>query len=55
MASIIDISDKIELVFFKKSGNEFEDFIVRFYKINYPELLAVKPQGSKGDGANDGY
>ena len=55
MASIIDISDKIDLAFFKKSGNEFEDFIVRFYKINYPELLAVKPQGSKGDGANDGY
>lgn len=55
MASIIDISDKIDLAFFKKSGNEFEDFIVRFYKIDYPELLAVKPQGSKGDGANDGY
>jgi len=55
MASIIDISDKIDLAFFKKSGNEFEDFIVRFYKISYPELLAVKPQGSKGDGANDGY
>lgn len=52
MASIID---KIDLAFFKKSGNEFEDFIVRFYKIIYPELLAVKPQGSKGDGANDGY
>ena len=55
MASIIDISDKIDLAFFKKSGNEFEDFIVRFYKIDYPALLAVKPQGSKGDGANDGY
>ncbi len=49
------ISEKIDLAFYKKSGNEFEDFIVRFYKINYPELLAVKPQGSKGDGANDGY
>jgi len=55
VASIIDISDKIDLAFFKKSGNEFEDFIVRFYKIDYPALLAVKPQGSKGDGANDGY
>lgn len=55
MASIIEINDKIDLAFFKKSGNEFEDFIVRFYKIIYPEILAVKPQGSKGDGANDGY
>jgi hypothetical protein len=55
MASIQNISDKIDLAFFKKDGNEFEDFIVRFFKINYPELLAVKPQGSKGDGANDGY
>ena len=53
MASILDISDKIDLAFLKKSGNEFEDFIVRFYKIDYPELLVVKPQGSKGDGAND--
>ncbi len=52
---INDLITQLKLAFYEKDGNEFEDFIVRFYKINYPELLAVKPQGSKGDGANDGY
>jgi len=55
MSTLFDIDDKIELAFYKKDGNNFEDFIVKLYKIKYPNLLGVKPQGSKGDGANDGY
>lgn len=47
--------DKLELSFYKKNGNEFEDFAVATYKLKYPDLLAVKPQGQKGDCANDGY
>lgn len=55
MASIGTLNDKIELAFYKKDGNDFEKFVVDIYKIFYPELKGVKPQGSKGDGANDGY
>jgi hypothetical protein len=55
MASIETLNDKLKLVFFEKDGNDFEKFVVSVYKISYPELMAVKPQGSKGDGANDGY
>ncbi|MDD2265851.1 hypothetical protein [Sulfuricurvum sp.] len=55
MASIETLTDKLKLSFFEKDGNEFEKFVVSAYKISYPELMAVKPQGSKGDGANDGY
>lgn len=51
----MEINDKIELAFFKKNGNDFENFVVNSYKIDYPDLLAIKPQGQKGDGANDGY
>jgi len=55
MRTLFDMDDKIELSFYKKDGNIFEDFIVKLYKIKYPNLVGVKPQGSKGDGANDGY
>ena len=55
MNSISAFEDKIDLVFYQKDGNEFEDFIIRLYKIKYPSLLGVNPQGPKGDGANDGY
>lgn len=55
MRTLFDMDDKIELFFYKKDGNDFEDFIVKLYKIKYPRLVGVKPQGSKGDGANDGY
>lgn len=51
----MEIIDKLELAFYKKNGNEFEDFVVSVYKLQFPDLLAVKPQGQKGDGANDGY
>lgn len=55
MIPLFDMEDKIELIFHKKEGNEFERFIVSLYKIKYPRFKAVKPQGNKGDGANDGY
>ncbi|MFK5975661.1 MAG: hypothetical protein QM493_04040, partial [Sulfurovum sp.] len=55
MPTLFDIDDKIELAFYKKDGNDFEDFIVKLYKIKYPNLVGIKPQGAKGDGANDGY
>ena len=55
MPTLFDMDNKIELIFYKKDGNDFEDFVVKLYKIKYPNLVGVKPQGSKGDGANDGY
>jgi len=55
MANILDIDYKIKLAFYEKDGSAFEEFIVSLYKIKYPNLKAVKPQGVKGDGANDGY
>lgn len=55
MASAESINSAIELALFKKNGNDFEKFVVSAYKISYPDLIAIKPQGQKGDGANDGY
>jgi len=55
MATLLDMDNKIKLAFYEKEGNNFEDFVVSLYKIKYPDLKAIKPQGSKGDGANDGY
>ena len=55
MASLLDMEEKIKLIFSEKDGNEFENFVVSLYKIKYPDLKAVKPQGQLGDGANDGY
>jgi len=55
LATLFDMDDKIKLSFYEKDGNSFENFVVNLYKIQYPTLLGVKPQGSKGDGANDGY
>jgi len=55
MANLFDMDNKIELTFYQKDTNSFEDFVVKLYKIKYPNLLGVKPQGSRGDGANDGY
>lgn len=55
MPTLFDMDDKIKLSFYNKDGNDFEDFVVKLYKIKYPNLVGVKPQGSKGDGANDGY
>lgn len=51
----MEIIDKLKLAFYEKNGNEFEKFVVSIYKLQFPDLLAVKPQGQKGDGANDGY
>ena len=55
MGNLSAIETQIKLFFYEKKGNEFENFIVSIYKILFPDLLAVKPQGQKGDGANDGY
>ena len=55
MISILNMDKKIKLAFYEKEGNNFEKFVVSLYKIKYPNLKSVKPQGSKGDGANDGY
>ena len=49
------IEKDLKFLFYEKKGNEFENFIVSIYKILFPNLLAVKPQGQKGDGSNDGY
>lgn len=55
MASLLDMDSKIKLAFYEKERNNFEDFVIKLYKIKYPDLKAIKPQGKKGDGANDGY
>lgn len=49
------IEKDLKFLFYEKKGNEFENFVVSIYKILFPNLLAVKPQGQKGDGSNDGY
>ncbi|MDP8169709.1 hypothetical protein QJU96_00170 [Pasteurella skyensis] len=51
----MSINDKLELAFYKKEGIEFEKFTVSIYRLDFPDLQLVKPQGQKGDGANDGY
>lgn len=40
---------------YEKEGKEFEDFTVAIYRLEYPEIQKIKPQGQKGDGGNDGY
>lgn len=50
-----DFNNKIKLAFYEKNKDDFEQFVVGAYKLIYPDLKAVKPQGQKGDGANDGY
>lgn len=51
----MDMNDKIRLHFLEKEGNNFEDFVFEIYKLKYKDIQKVKPQGAKGDGANDGY
>jgi len=53
--NINDLTSQLKLAFYEKDGNEFEKFVVSSYKIKYPNFLAIKPQGKRGDGANDGY
>lgn len=55
MSSLDKIEKDLRLNFYEKDGNAFEDFVVSAYKLKYEDLIAVKPQGSKGDGSNDGY
>lgn len=39
----------------KSDGAAFQDFFVELMKKSNPEFRTVKPQGSKGDGGNDGF
>ena len=51
----LEIDNKINLMLYDKNKNEFEDFVIEIYRIEYPNIQSVKPQGQKGDGGNDGY
>ncbi|EIP5380039.1 hypothetical protein LS133_001882, partial [Campylobacter jejuni] len=33
----------------------FEKFVIEIYRMRYPYIQDIKPQGQKGDGGNDGY
>lgn len=50
-----EIEKNFELMIYKKKEKEFEDFAIAIYRLEYPEIHKVKPQGQKGDGGNDGY
>lgn len=51
----LEMESKIKLILYEKNKNEFEDFVIEAYRIEYPNIQSVKPQGQKGDGSNDGY
>lgn len=51
----LEMESKIKLILYEKNKNEFEDFVIEVYRIEYPDIQSVKPQGQKGDGGNDGY
>lgn len=51
----LEIKNKIQSMLDRKYGNEFQDFVIEIYRIEYPNIQSVKPQGQKGDGGNDGY
>lgn len=51
----LEIEDKIKLMLYEKNKEEFEKFVIEIYRIEYPNIQSVKPQGQKGDGGNDGY
>ena len=51
-----EVSKEIQYTLATKEGKEFEDFVVRVYKIAYDtDFVPIKPSGSDGDLANDGY
>lgn len=49
------IESKINLMIYGTNKDEFEKFVIEIYRIKYPNIQSVKPQGQKGDGGNDGY
>jgi hypothetical protein len=54
--NINDLKKEIKLLIYELTGNKFEDFVVKIYKIEYGnQFIKVKPDGNIGDLANDGY
>lgn len=49
------IESKINVMIYETNKDEFEKFVIETYRIKYPNIQSVKPQGQKGDGGNDGY
>lgn len=55
MPSLDSLKKNIKFEFYEREGNLFEEFVLNIYRLTHPDIRAVKPQGQKGDGANDGY
>jgi hypothetical protein len=55
MPSVDNLKKNIKYEFYDREGNAFEEFVLNIYRLTNPDIRGVKPQGSKGDGANDGY
>ena len=51
----LDINDRIKLILYEQNKDEFEKFVIEVYRMKYPNIQYIKPQGQKGDGGNDGY
>ncbi|WP_456480106.1 hypothetical protein [Nautilia sp.] len=51
-----ELEKEIKLLIYELTGAEFENFIVKVYKIEYGnDFIKIKPDGNIGDLANDGY
>jgi hypothetical protein len=46
---------RFQPMIFRSDAQAFEDLFVRIMQHHNPNFRPVKPQGSKGDGGNDGY
>ncbi len=44
-----------QLEIYKRNGQDFENFFSKVMRLNNPEFVQVKPQGSYGDRKNDGF
>ena len=54
--NIKELEKTIKLIIYEATGTEFEDFIVKVYKIEHgSKFTKIKPYGNIGDLANDGY
>lgn len=51
----LEIENKIKLILYEKNKDEFENFVIEIYRMEYSNIQSIKPQGQKGDGGNDGY
>lgn len=50
-----EIDNKFKFMIYEKDSADFEKFVLEIYRLYYPNIQDVKPQGQKGDGGNDGY